>query len=340
MKASIGYKIQEGPWGGGNNFVNSLTTYLSENGNEVINHLNDDDIDIILIIDPRKSNPAVTFSSKDIMKYLSKKNHRAIVVHRINECDERKKTNFMNFRLKLINCLTDHTVFIASWLKNLNLWNPHLNDSTVILNGADTNIFNINNKKTWNGNEKLSLVTHHWAGNKMKGFDVYSMIDDMLNTEKWNEKISFTYIGNLPKGFKFKNSSYYPPMQAKELASELRKHHVYITASLNEPAGMHHIEGANCGLPILYRNSGALPEYCNGYGLQFDLNNFTYILKKMMNEYHVFYKNIKGYPHSSNKMCREYYELFNKLIDMKEFYIKRRSSLKRPFISILNNLSL
>ena len=67
-----------------------------------------------------------------------------------------------------------------------------------------TNIFNINNKKTWNGNEKLSLVTHHWAGNKMKGFDVYSMIDDMLNTEKWNEKISFTYIGNLPKGFKLK----------------------------------------------------------------------------------------------------------------------------------------
>ena len=340
MKASIGYKIQDGPWGGGNNFVNSLTTYLLENGNEVINHLNDDDIDIILIIDPRKSNPAVTFSSKDIMKYLSKKNHRAIVVHRINECDERKKTNFMNFRLKLINYLTDHTVFIASWLKSLNLWNPHLSDSTIILNGADTNIFNINNKKTWNGSEKLSLVTHHWAGNKMKGFDVYSMIDDMLNTGEWNEKISFTYIGNLPKGFKFKNSSHYSPMQGKELANELRKHHVYITASLNEPAGMHHIEGASCGLPLLYRNSGALPEYCNGYGLQFDLNNFTYILKKMMNEYHIYYKNIKNYPYSSNKMCREYYELFNKLIDKKEFYIKRRSSLKRPFISILNNLSL
>ena len=132
MKISIGYKIQDGPWGGGNNFVLSLSKYLQENDNKVINHLNDDDIDIILIIDPRRNNPAVTFSSRDIVRYLSKKNNLAIVVHRINECDERKNTKTMNMRLKLINYTSDHTVFIGSWLKDLNLWNPSLNKSSVI----------------------------------------------------------------------------------------------------------------------------------------------------------------------------------------------------------------
>ena len=39
MKVSIGYRIQDGPWGGGNNFVNSLTNYLIENDNIVIDHL-------------------------------------------------------------------------------------------------------------------------------------------------------------------------------------------------------------------------------------------------------------------------------------------------------------
>ena len=33
---------------------------------------------------------------------------------------------------------------------------------------------------------------------------------------------------------------------------------------------MHHIEGALCGLPILFRNSGSLPEYCKKYGVSFD----------------------------------------------------------------------
>ena len=339
MKVSIGYRIQDGPWGGGNNFVNSLTNYVLENNNIVIDHLNDDDIDIILIIDPRWNNPAVTFLARDVARYLSKRNNRTVVVHRINECDERKNTKLMNLRLKLVNCASDHTVFIASWLKHLNLWNPSINNSSIILNGADKSIFNMNNKEPWHINKKLKLVTHHWAGNHMKGFDVYSKIDDMLSSAEWNDKISFTYIGNLPNGFEFKNSSYYPPIQGEELATQLKNHHVYITGSINEPAGMHHIEGANCGLPLLYRNSGALPEYCKNYGLEFELDNLPDMISRIMSEYEYFYKKIKSYPHTSNKMCSEYIKLFNKLINEKDSYIKRRDIYQNKIIRFLSVLS-
>ena len=41
---------------------------------------------------------------------------------------------------------------------------------------------------------------------------------------------------------------------------------------------MHHIEGALSGLPLIFRKSGALPEYCSDYGIEFiddDLNPFV-----------------------------------------------------------------
>ena len=38
--------------------------------------------------------------------------------------------------------------------------------------------------------------------------------------------------------------------------NELKKHDIYITASENEPSGNHHMEGALCGLPILFKDSG------------------------------------------------------------------------------------
>ena len=39
------------------------------------------------------------------------------------------------------------------------------------------------------------------------------------------------------------------------IAEELKNHHIYITASINEPSGNHHIEAGQCGLPILYIGS-------------------------------------------------------------------------------------
>ena len=38
MKVSIGTKIKEGPWGGGNLFAINLKNYLESNGIEVVNH--------------------------------------------------------------------------------------------------------------------------------------------------------------------------------------------------------------------------------------------------------------------------------------------------------------
>ena len=60
MKISIGSKIIDGPFGGGMEFLKNLISYLENNGHTVINHLNDEDIDLILLTNPLISSETST----------------------------------------------------------------------------------------------------------------------------------------------------------------------------------------------------------------------------------------------------------------------------------------
>jgi hypothetical protein len=329
MKVSIGMHIQEGPFGGANQFAKSLCDYLSAQGHQVCFDLEGDDIDIILLTDPRPEMPSNAFTIKEIVRYLRKINPRALVVHRINECDERKNTNYMNKVLVDANrACADHTVFIASWLKDLfaALGIPP-QQSSVLLNGADTSIFNADGYRKWRPIQKLRLVTHHWGANWNKGFDVYAKIDEMLESEPYRSSIFFTYIGNLPKGVRLKNTRCLDPLSGRALANKIKRSHVYITGTINEPAGMHHIEGALCGLPLIFRNSGALPEYCGGHGIMFnDVNDFPQALDRMMQEYESYADRMPTYSHTSAVMCQKYVELFAMLLGKRESIIKQRKN--------------
>lgn len=327
MKVSIGMRIQEGPFGGANQFARSLAEYLKQHGHQVCFELKDPDIDLILLTDPRPELPSNAFTVKDIVRYLKTVNGRAVVAHRINECDERKGTDFMNKILVDANrSCADHTIFIASWLKALfvRLGIPG-EESSVLLNGADTDIFNAQGYRPWKRFEKLRIVTHHWGGNWNKGFDIYAKLDDMMGEEPFRNQIIFTYIGNIPDGVRLKYTQCFAPMHGKELAEYIRRNHVYVTGTLNEPAGMHHIEGALCGLPLLYRNSGALPEYCGTHGIMFEGDqDFPQALERMMTDYDQYAVRMASYPHTADVMCRGYLNLFIDLVSRREQLISRR----------------
>ena len=147
MKISIGTNIKDGPWGGGNLFAINLREFLLSNGHEVVTSLNEDDIDIILITEPRKTSESSAFTHIDVKNYLNLINADTLVMHRINECDERKNTNFVNKYLIEANKIADYTVFVSTWLKSLYL-KQGLNkkNNYVLLAGANKNIFNSKNK--------------------------------------------------------------------------------------------------------------------------------------------------------------------------------------------------
>ena len=310
MKISIGSKIKTGPWGGGNLFVINLKEYLESQNHEVVFDLNDDDIDIILLTDPRLVSESSSFDYIDVILYKKLVNPNPIIFHRINECDERKNTKKLNKFMLKANNVADYTIFVSSWIKNLYSKLGHNKPSSVILSGSNTKIFNRNDFNTWDKNKKFKIVTHHWGSNWNKGFDAYKKLDDLLIDNFWSQKIEFSYIGNLPKKFNFINSKHIKPLSGMELSKELKKNNLYITGSLNEPSGNHHIEASQCGLPVLYINSGGVTEYCKEYGVEFNIDNLEEKLNYTLMNYEQLFEKMKSYPQNHIKMCQEYLALF------------------------------
>ena len=326
MKISIGTNIKEGPWGGGNLFAINLRNYLIKQGHNVVHNLKDDDIDIILITEPRKTSESSAFTHIEVLDYLSYVKSDTLVVHWFNECDERKNTNYVNKYLINANKVADHTIFVSDWLKQLYVNQGLIRDNLdVIYAGADENIFNRKNHIKWDSVGPIKLVTHHWGANWNKGFDFYLILDELIGKAEWKNKIEFTYIGNIPQKANFKNSSIIKPLSGASLADEIKKNHIYITGSINEPSGNHHIEASQCGLPVLYINSGGIPEYCNNYGVMFNnKEDFEEKLLNLIENYLTFSKKLESYPFNASKMSLDYLNLFEKMYKNKEVYFKTR----------------
>ncbi|NQV88701.1 MAG: hypothetical protein HQ488_00050 [Parcubacteria group bacterium] len=310
-------------------FAIFLKKFLSKKEVGVVNHLNDDDIDVILHVSPFPHlMKAASYSYLNAWAY--KLIHpRTVIIQRVNECDERKGTSYINRLLLKVSRRSDFVVFISTWLKRNLIAAGFDKDkpNQVILNGADDSVFfSSSNTPVGQNNEQLKFVTHHWSSNMMKGHDVYKQIDELLGDEEFSKMFSFTYIGNVPSGLSYENTRVLAPLSGEELAEELRAHDFYLTATLNEPAGMHHIEGALCRLPLLYRNSGALPEYCTGFGLMFDENNFKEKLVQMKNEFRNWNERIGDYSNTADHMAQEYLNLINQLYqDADKFQLKPKT---------------
>ena len=59
LKIAIGYDLKPYSWGGGNQFAHSLTTEARARGYEITFNLKDNDIDLILLTDPRSFNDEI-----------------------------------------------------------------------------------------------------------------------------------------------------------------------------------------------------------------------------------------------------------------------------------------
>lgn len=329
MKVSIGSKIINSAWGGGNSFAKNLSKYLQEKGFEVFFDLKEKNLDVIIMTDPRSSSISSNYDDIDIINY-QKKNKKTLIIHRVNECDERKGTNFVNKKILKANRVSDHTVFISNWLKDL-FKNHGLNpsNSSVIYNGADEEVYNFSKDNFLK--EKIKLVTHHWSAHPNKGLRIYQTIDNLMDKPEWKDKIEFCYIGNISKGVKLQNTKIIKPLYGKELADKLKESNIYVSASLNEPAGMHHIEAAMCGLPILYVKSGALPEYCKNFGIGFEYSNFEIKLSEIIKQYQFYRKKLETYPYNSKNSCEQYYSLIKEIHKNRESIISQKKLPKLIF---------
>lgn len=332
MKISIGMKLQTGPWGGGNRFVSSLVNHLDTLGWQVSFDLKDPELDLILLTDPRLKLASCSYNHSGILHYLLHINPRALVVHRVNECDERKGTTGLNDLLASATRVADHTVFVSSWLQNLHLGQGMpVKSSSVILNGGNQSIFHPRGYVRWDGHTRLRLVTHHWGAIRMKGFDVYEQLDQMLAQPTCRDRFGFTYIGRLPDDFTFTHAHHIDPLDGQALGDEIRGHHVYLTASRNEPGSNHNIEGALCGLPLLYVPQASMPETSDTWGIPFTPDQFPEKLEEMYASYPRWADRMPDYPFTATRTCSAYVELFNDMIRNRAQILKRRRLFRHPW---------
>jgi len=329
MKISINSRIIEGPWGGGNQAVIAIRNRMIALGHQVIDHLEDGDIDAILMIHPNYHYKSISYGIGSIT-YYRRIHPNTVLIHRVNTSgDIHRGYGIESKDLIKANRGADYTVFISNYLRTLygemgyDLSRPH----SVILNGADRNIFHPVGSVEWQGKTPMRIITHHWSSNMMKGFDIYKRLDDLLGSAPYKNIFEFTIVGNIPKQLKFFNSKIIPPLSGHVLASEIRNNHIYLTASRNEAAGMHHIEGMQCGLPVLYLNSGAVPEYCSPYGVEFNLENFEEKLMEIRSKYHSYRRQVLLCPYSSIKMADEYAMLIKGVVSQ-----RRSSPFPEPLV--------
>ncbi len=132
-----------------------------------------------------------------------------------------------------------------------------------------------------------------------------------------------------------------PPLDGTLLADELRSHHAYVTGSQNEPGGHHQNEGALCGLPLLYRNSGCMPEYCDGFGVPFaGTQDLEQALEKLMTTYPQLVEAMPRYPWTAERMTREWIALFEELMKQRSAIVGRRRLWRDPFAALASQLPL
>jgi len=252
---AINMRSTAGPWGGSSTFVSQLGAFMKARGWRVTYRL-DPEVDAILLIDPRDDLQLKAFGLREIIVHREKY-PRVRVIHRVNECDQRKGTDFMDRLLADANAHADFTIFISAWLRDYHAarWFDTNRPHAVVYNGADSSIFHPIGQLKWRPDAPLRIVTHHWSDNMLKGFDVYEEVDRSIADGKL-PGFELWIIGRWPSHIHWKSARTFSPLAGHALAKRLRECHLYLTATRWEPCGMHHVEGAQCGLPLVYHEDG------------------------------------------------------------------------------------
>jgi len=209
----------------------------------------------------------------------------------------------------------DFTIFIAEWLRDYHAarWFDTARPHAVVYNGADPAVFHPIGQRPWNSPEPLRIVTHHWSNNPLKGFDVYEEVDRLLAAGQL-PGFEFWVIGRWPENIQWKKARTFPPSAGHALGAQLRACHLYLTATRWEPCGMHHVEGAQCGLPLIYHeDGGGVVEAGLRYGIGFR-ENVAEALMKARDRYAELHAQVLARIPSGDRMILGYAEILQSLI--------------------------
>lgn len=310
-RARIAFNLapRSSPYGGGNQFVRLLSDHLRYHGYEVLYRV-DDRLDAVLLVDGR---PELTTFGIEEVAALKRRHPSMVCVHRVNECDQRKGTTYMDALVARTNDVADHTVFISGWVRDYHAerWFDRAKAHSVIVNGADPRVFHPIGARP--PDDAFRITTHHWSDHSMKGFAVYAEVDRLI-AEGALPAWELWVIGRWPADIRWRAARLFTPQTGHALASLLRQCHAYLTASQWEPGGMHFIEGAQCGLPVAYHeDGGGIVEVARRFGVGYreSVVSALAVLKARLPELR---RKVLANAPSGDLMCLEYRRLIEQAL--------------------------
>ena len=303
MKIHILYNFQKSPWGGGNQFLKALRKEFEK---QDVYEQNPEKADVILFNSHHNFNKVFNFKKKFKNK---------IFIHRIDGPvylirGTNKDLDKIIFRFN--NLIADGIIFQSNWCqeKNKKSFEILAKYEIVIHNAPDKEIFNKDNKKTFNP-DKIKLVSASWSPNWRKGYEVYKYLDENLDFSKYE----MCFAGNSP--VEFKNIKNLKPVCSEELAKLLKEYDIYITASQNDPCSNSLIEALSSGLPVLALNSGGHPELLQKGGELFEgKQDIIEKIEKVAKNYSYYQSQIPEF--SIQGVAQDYYEFAQGISDSKK----------------------
>ena len=179
------------------------------------------------------------------------------------------------------NELADATVFQSQFSHRKHVeMGMQFAEPVVIPNAVDPAIFNARNRGAFSADRRIRLISVSWSDNPNKGAGVYRWLDKKLD---WRS-FEYVYLGRTQE--EFRNISILGAVSSAQVADELRRSDIYITASRNDPCSNSLLEALACGLPCLYLNSGGHPEIAGMAGVPFDdAEDIPNLLEHLMKDY-------------------------------------------------------
>jgi len=284
--------------GGGNQFLKAIKNYLVDKG-LYSEHYQDADV--------------IVFNSYqyiDKVIKIKKEFPKKVFIHRIDG-PIRLYQNMNDKRDSITNTanelLADGTIFQSKWSQkeNYRLGIKRKEFETTIINAPNPSIFNSDSKSDISAT-KTRLIATSWSDNWKKGFAYYKWLDEHLDFDKY----SMTFIGRSP--IEFSNIVHLSPMTSEEIAFQLAKHDVFITASEKDPCSNSLLEALHSGLPVVALNDGGHPELVGTGGKLF--SNKEEIVEKIetcKNELDILKNNIQ--LKSFNETVSEYVSFFEQV---------------------------
>jgi len=293
------FEFQQGPWGGGNQFLKSLKKYLSSIG------AYNEDVETAQVI--------LFNSHQCIDKVIKAKLNRPekTFVHRIDgpiRLYNRTNDKRDNVVFAANRYLADATVFQSTWSQQQNhrLGLNRKSFETIIPNAPEPTIFNRTGKTPFLTQRRVRLIAASWSPNWRKGFDVYQWLDENLDFNKYE----MVFVGKSP--VQFKNIRIISPLSSEDIAEKLKESDIFIFASPIEACSNSLLEALHCGLPAVGPDQSSTPELIGRGGETFyKPAEIPDLLDKITKNYHKYQANIHN-P-SIEDVGKRYYDFITRI---------------------------